>query len=160
MHPKPIKPIRLWRAGVGAALLVLTGCAGAPPQGPAQAAISPVPAGAARVWFYRDYEPSVSLNVANVALNGSPAGSVQPDGSALYRDVPPGHYHITVQSYGVDINQDKDVDLAPEQEAYVKILAGEWIAGFDSFRRDTFYISLVPPQVARAELAHRRFGGG
>jgi Protein of unknown function (DUF2846) len=125
--------------------------------------VSPAPAGGARVWFYRDYEPSVSLNVANVMLNGASAGSVQPDGSVFYRDVAPGHYHITVESVGVDVNQDKDIDLAPGQQAYVKILAGEWVSGggeFSSFHRDTFYVSLVPPQVAQAELAARPIGGG
>jgi hypothetical protein len=35
------------------------------------------------------------------------------NGSVFYRDVPPGHYHIAPQSYGRDINQDKDVDVAP-----------------------------------------------
>ena len=66
----------------------------------------------------------------------------------------------TVESYGVDVNQDKHVDLAAGQEAYVKVLAGEWIAGFGSFRRDTFYVSLVPPQIARAELVNHAFYGG
>ena len=142
-------------------MLAVGGCASAPPRTAAIATATPVAPGAARIWFYRDYEPSVSLNAANVALNGSRVGSVQPDGGAFYRDVVPGHYHITVESYGVDINQDKDVDLAPGQEAFVKVLASDWISGFAGFRRDTFYISLVPPQVARAELANRPvYGGG
>ncbi len=163
MHPTPMKLRWIRPAGVCAALLVLTGCAGAPPRVAAQATVSPAPAGGARGWFYRDYEPSVSLNVANVMLNGARAGSVQPDGSAFYRDVAPGHYRITVESVGVDVNQDKDIDLAPGQQAYVKILAGEWVSGggeFSSFHRDTFYVSLVPPQVAHAELATRPVGGG
>lgn len=146
-------------AGLGVAMLALSGCSGLAPRAAATAAV-PVPAGAARIWFYRDYEPSISLNVANVALNGASAGSVQPDGSAFYRDIAPGRYHVTVESYGVDTNQDKDVDLAPGQEAFVKVLASDWISGFGGFRRDTFYVSLVPPQVARAELANRPIYGG
>jgi hypothetical protein len=62
-----------------AVVVVLAGCAGALA---APVVASPVAAGAARIWFYRDYEPSVSLNVANVALNGASAGSVQPDDSS------------------------------------------------------------------------------
>lgn len=119
--------------------------------------------GTARIWFYRDYEPSVSLNIATVALNGAPAGYVQPDGSAIYRDVPAGRYHITVDSAGTDVNQSRDVDLAPGQEAYVKILAlSSWDAGGDksAYQRDTFYVSLVPPQVARAQLAAHPASGG
>lgn len=148
------------RAGICAAMLVLA--AFAEPAAAQAVRTSTAPGGMARIWFYRDFEPSVSLNIANVALNGSFAGSVQPDGSAFYRDVPAGHYHITVESFGKDVNQDKDIDLAPGQEAYVKVLAADWISGGDTtyFRRDTFYISLVPPQVARAELPQHPLRGG
>ena len=144
----------------GALVLLLAGCVGAP-AAPVVAA-SPVGAGAARFWFYRDYEPSVSLNLANVALNGGSVGYVQPDGSPLYRDVSPGHYHITVESAGTDVNQSKDVDLAAGQEAFVKILAlDSWESGGEQsqYKRDTFYVSLVSSQVARAELGRSRPGG-
>ena len=161
MHQKTGAATWLCGAVLCAAVLALGGCTGLAPPATSSAASAPVGPGAARIWFYRDYEPSVSLNVANVALNGAGAGSVQPDDGAFYRDVAPGHYHITVESYGVDVNQDRDVDLAPGQEAFVKVLASDWISGFAGFRRDTFYISLVPPQVARAELANRPvYGGG
>jgi hypothetical protein len=145
-----------------ASLCVAVAALGAFAEPAAAQAVSPAATGTARIWFYRDYEPSVSLNLANVALNGAFAGSVQPDGSAFYRDVPAGHYHITVESFGTDVNQAKDLDLGPGQEAYVKVLAGEWIAGGDrsSFRRDTFYVSLMPPQVARAELSSHPLHGG
>ena len=142
-------------AASGAGIAALPGCV---PPSAAAPQIGPQPANAARIWFYRDYEPSVSLNYANVALNGVPAASVPPDGGAMYRDVVPGHYHITVESFGRDVNQAKDVDLGPGQEAFVKILASDsWVASGDlsSFKRDTFYVSLVPPQVARAELGTR-----
>jgi hypothetical protein len=152
---------RCWLQRVAgcAVLVVLAGCAGAPA---APVVASPVAAGAARIWFYRDYEPSVSLNLANVALNGASAGYVQPDGSPLYRDVSPGHYRITVESPGTDVNQSKDVDLAAGQEAFVKILAlSSWESGGEqtTYQRDTFYVSLVSSQVARAELGHARPGG-
>jgi hypothetical protein len=157
--------LRSWLPWMGACALVLTlGACARPPAGPSAAAsVTPVPAGSARIWFYREYEPSVSLNIAQVALNGAPAAVVQPDGSVSYRDVPAGHYHITVESFGQDVNQTKDVDLGPGQEAFVKILAAsDWESGGDTYqyRRDTFYVSLVPPQVARAELANRPLSGG
>lgn len=152
-------------AGCALLLLLAAGCAqpSTAPAAAAAAALSPIPAGAVRIWFYRDYEPSVSLNLAAVALNGMLAGYVQPDGSAFYRDVAPGHYHVTVESEGKDVNQDKDVDLPPGREAFVKILAlSSWESGgaFGSYQRDTFYVSLVPPQVARVELATHPLGGG
>jgi Protein of unknown function (DUF2846) len=153
---------RCWlrRAAGCAVVLVLAGCAGAPAV---PTVASPRAAGSARIWFYRDYEPSVSLNFANVALNGVSAGSVHPDGSALYRDVSPGHYRITVESEGADVNQAGDVDLSPGQEAFVKIQASDtWESGSDTdvYKRDTFYVRLMPPQVARIELGTRPLSGG
>lgn len=143
--------------------LLLAGCLPAPTAPALSATATAVPAGAARIWFYRDYEPSVSLNLAAVSLNGTLAGHAQPDGSAFYRDVAPGHYHITVASIGRDVNQAKDVELCPGDEAYVKILAlSSWESTGDmnSYERDTFYVSLVPPQVARGELPNHPLGGG
>ena len=70
---------------------------------------------------------------------------------------------VTVESEGKDVNQDKDADLPAGHEAFVKILAlSSWASGdaFGSYQRDTFYVSLVPPQVARAELASHPLGGG
>src|ERR1700676_472630 len=99
------------------AAAIIMGLPGCVPAPAATSVAAAVPAGAARIWFYRDYEPSVSLNNANVELNGALVGTVTADGGAIYRDVAPGHYHITAQSYGRDANQAKDVDLGPGQEA-------------------------------------------
>ena len=95
----------LWASGV---MVIAAGCADPPaiPYVP-----PPVLSGQARIWFYRDWLPSESLNVANIDVNGVYFGSVA-NGSAFYRDVPTGHYHIAPVSYNRDINQDRDVDLA------------------------------------------------
>src|ERR1700675_1471365 len=83
--------------------------------------------GTARIWFYRDMAPYSSLATPYVRLNGVVAGVSQP-GGASYRDVPPGHYHISVDSYGVDFGQTKDVDLAPGAEIYAKVVSNDnWI---------------------------------
>ena len=37
--------------------------------------------------------------------------------------VPPGHYHIAPESFGRDFNQDRNVDLAPSQQLYLKIVS-------------------------------------
>ena len=92
-------------------MLIAAGCAD-PAMPGAPAAAPPVPAGHARIWFFRDWEPSESLNLANIGVNGSYFGPVA-NGDVFYRDVTPGHYHLTPQSYGQDFNQDQDVDLAP-----------------------------------------------
>lgn len=161
----PIFPVALSRrsllAGAAVAALAASGCAQTSAVG--SVAIPPVTPGQARIWVYRDYQPSESLNLAAVTINGTSAGYAQPGGGAFYRDLPPGHYHIAVESYGTDFGQSSDVDLAAGQEAYVKIESLDaWTTGGDlsSFKRDTFYARLIPAQLARAEIAHVTFYGG
>lgn len=149
-----------WCVGcVSGLLLIAAGCA--QPPAPQVGAAAPIPAGQARVWFYRPYEPTESLNLALVDMNGSYVGAVE-NGSAFYRDVPPGHYHIAPESFGRDFNQDRDVDLALGQQVYVKIVSLEsWgvsVSGSRTLRRDTFYAWLIPPEVAQAEIARDRSG--
>jgi hypothetical protein len=150
-------------AAACAIALLLAGSLPAPTAPAASAPASAVPPGTARIWVYRDYEPYGSRNFATVTLNGALAGYAPPDGSAFFRDVAPGRYHIVAVSDGKDVNQDRLVDLAPGQEAFVKILASvTWDSGGDtmSYQRDTFYVTLVPPQVARAELPSHPLRGG
>jgi hypothetical protein len=112
------------------------------------------------MWFYRDWEPSESLNLANINVNGGYFGSVA-NGGVFYRDVSPGHYHIAPQSYGQDFNQDKDVDLVPGQQVYCGVASlRSWEEGGDVavFDRDTFYIRLMPPEVAQAAIVRNRSG--
>jgi Protein of unknown function (DUF2846) len=149
---------RRWLQWAGVLMLTAAGCA-EPPAG-AQVAFTapPVPAGQARIWFYRNWLPSESLNLANIDVNGSYYGSVA-NGSAFYRDVPPGHYHIAPVSYNRDFNQDRDVDIAPGQQLYVKILASQsWDGACRNCVRDTFYAWLIPQEVAQAEIARGHSG--
>ncbi|HEV3119798.1 MAG TPA: DUF2846 domain-containing protein [Gemmataceae bacterium] len=139
-------------------LLIAAGCAELPATVQFPAALPPVPAGQARIWLYRDWEPSESLNLANIDVNGGYFGSVA-NGGVLYRDVSPGHYHIAPQSYGQDFNQDKDVDLAAGEQVYCSVASlRSWEEGGDVgvFERDTFYIRLMTPDVARAAIARSR----
>jgi Protein of unknown function (DUF2846) len=144
---------------IGAACLAIVsfGCVPAAPT--ASPAIPPIPAGQARVWFYRDWDPSESLNLALIDMNGSYVGAIA-NGSASYRDVFPGSYHIAPQSYGRDFNQDTNVAVAPGQQLYVKILSlRSWSEGFSrNFQRDTFYARLMLPEVAQLEIARDRTG--
>jgi len=149
--------IPVWLAA-GVALLASAIAAEARQAWPAAATATP-PAAGARIWFYRDYQPSVTLNYANVALNGYPVGSVPAYNGVLYRDVPAGRYRVSVDSFGSDGHQSADVDLVPGQQLYVKILVNDsWIESGDmtSFHRDTFDLAFMPPQVAQAEIANIR----
>jgi hypothetical protein len=145
-----------WLIRATALLLIVTGCAERLP--PAQVPIAP---GQARIWLYRTWLPSESLNLANIDVNGVYFGSVE-NGGAFYRDVPPGNYHVAPQSWARDFNQDTNVALVPGQEAYIKIVdSTSWAVSVSvskNFQRDSFYARLIPPQVAQAEIARNRSG--
>jgi hypothetical protein len=145
----------------GGLLLAAASCA--QPAVTASVAIPPIPPGEARIWVYREYEPSESLNMTEVTINGAGAGYAQAAGGAFYRDVPPGHYHIAATSWGTDVNQSANLDLAAGQEAYVEIQSlRSWSSagGRNPFERDTFYARLIPTQTARAAVARSAFYGG
>jgi hypothetical protein len=152
------------RLSAGATALVLAalgGCVPRPTVG--SAAIPPIPPGEARVWFYRDYVPSEGLNMTAVSMNGAYAGYSQL-GGAFYRDVPPGVYHVTVNSYGVDFNQSTDIAVVPGQLSYIKIetlrdWATDYGLGFTA-ARDTFYARQIPTLLARAQIVQSFYDGG
>jgi hypothetical protein len=102
-----------------------------------------------------------SLNLALIDMNGSYVGAAE-NGSAFYRDVPPGHYHIAPESFGRDFNQDRNVDLAPGQQLYVKIVSldswGVSVSGSKNIARDAFYAWVISPEVAQAEIVRDRSG--
>ncbi|HEX4185062.1 MAG TPA: hypothetical protein VHY78_04310 [Stellaceae bacterium] len=59
-----------------------------------------------------------------------------------------------------DFNQDRNVDLAPGQQLYVKIVSldswGVSVSGSKNIARDAFYAWVIPPEVAQAEIARDR----
>jgi hypothetical protein len=115
-----LPPTRLCRSLMLAGFLgvaALAGCARNPTVG--SVSVPPIPMGEARLWFYRLYLPSETLNMTKVSVNGAYAGYAQLGGT-FYRDVPPGVYHIDVESYGRDFNQSTNVALVAGQDAYVR----------------------------------------
>jgi hypothetical protein len=156
---RPIPRRLLLAAWFGIA--ALAGCVRGPTVG--SVSVPPIPPGEARLWVYRIYLPSETLNMTKVTLNGVYAGYAQL-GGAFYRDVPPGIYHVEVESWGRDFNQSTNVALVAGQVAYVQIeTLNSWstYAGRGRvFARDTFYARLIPPQIARAEIAQSFFDGG
>jgi hypothetical protein len=164
MRPRLLLP-------TGALLLLLALAACASPPMTASVSIPPIPAGAARVWFYRPVDAYDSLSTPYIRMNDAIVGVSLPNG-ASYRDVAAGQYHISVDSYLDSPQQDQNVTLAPGQEAYVKVISQRsWIqggagggggdggGGGGEYAKDTFYVWLIPPEVARADVAHSAFYG-
>jgi hypothetical protein len=148
------------RAVPAALLMALAGCA-QPPHTSA-VAVPPLAAGKARIWFYRDYEPYAGKGLPAIDANGGYVGTAQL-GGAFYRDVSPGRYHVTVESWGTDTSQSADADLAAGQQAYVKIVSlPSWVeyGSRGSYERPTFYAWLIPPKAAQADVANLAFYGG
>jgi hypothetical protein len=104
----PVVPFRDW-VNAAVMMLMLSATACAIPRAP-QAAAPPPEQG--RIWFYRVWDPSESLNVANIDVNGVYVGSVEP-GGAFYRDVAPGAYHIMPQNQYLDYNQNTNMAVVP-----------------------------------------------
>jgi hypothetical protein len=170
MSIDPAKMLRRARAGVAILLLSAAGCVQGPPP-TASVTIPPIPAGEARVWFYRPIDAYDSMATPYIRMNDAIVAISEPEG-ASYRDVPPGPYHITVDSYGKDFNQDKNVQLAAGQELYCKIVSlRAWVdttsggggdgggVGAGDSGRNTFYVWLIPAETARADVARAAFYG-
>jgi hypothetical protein len=153
-----VTPHWLHRCAAGF-LLVLTGCSQVPPT--SSAVIPPIPAGAARIWIYRNEGTYGSHDRPYFRLNNQVAGISEPDG-ALYRDVPPGHYTVSVDSYGVPYpNQFAQVDLAAGQESFIKVLSmRERVGGGDNnAMRALLFTWPYPADAARAAIANTPFYG-
>jgi hypothetical protein len=157
--------MRLWLAAVAVLLLLSAAAVAQPPAAPYLNAAPPP--GMARIWFFRDLNPNETLAMAYIRLNGAAAG-VSEAGGAFYRDVVPGRYHISVDSYVEDRHNEADVSLAPGMEAYARVLPFDDIvqggggrgSGGGGYRRNTFVVWLYPPEVGRAAVAHSYFTAG
>ena len=154
----------LWLTAAAMSLLLPAAAFAQPPAAPYLNAAPPP--GMARIWFFRDLNPNETLAMASVRLNGSVAG-VSEAGGAFYRDVAPGRYHISVDSYVEDRHNEADVVLAPGMEAYAKVLPFDDIVqgggnrgGGGGYRRNTFVVWLYPPEIGRAAVAHIHLTGG
>ena len=155
---------RLLQAGGSIALYAAVSCTQLPSP-TASVTVPPVPAREARVWFYRDEGPYGNNSMPYLLINGASVETLQPRG-AIYRDLPPGHYHIAVQNTVGDVNGMRDIDLAPGQQLYFKIVSDENYVGGENFygatvsSRSTYNLWLMPPAWAQAEVARSPFFGG
>ena len=151
------------KAGAGPLLLAIASCAQLPPT--AAASLPPIPAGQARAWFYRDPGPYDCVGTPYIRMNEAIV-AISQIGGASYRDVPPGQYLVTVDSYLSAPDQSRYAYLFPGQQVYFKILClRNWVTGGsgrndNSYARDTFYVWEIPPEVAQGDVARSQFYGG
>jgi hypothetical protein len=149
-------------ATAGLLLLGLAGCA-MPPLTSASA-IPPIAAQQARVWFYRDLNPNDPMATPYTRIDGVVVGSSQ-QGSAFYQDLAAGPHRIAVDSYVLDGNQFRDVNLGAGQEVFAKIVPFDKFvessgAVGGGYHRDIFYLWLFPLEAARPAIAQSWFTGG
>jgi hypothetical protein len=162
-------PLSQWlvRGAAGIFLVATASCAQLPLAG--SITIPPIPQSQARVWFYRDADIYESLQRPYIRMNGGVVGISEPGGT-FYRDISPGNYHVSVDSYFPPVNSSRDVYLVPGQPVYFKVLPEHYICGGGGgdmggggdCTRDNFYVWTMPPEVAQAAVARSQFyaGGG
>jgi Protein of unknown function (DUF2846) len=140
---------RLLRPLIVLMLLVIAGCAPPPQAGALRGPLPPQVPGTARLVFYRPTVYYGPMEWMAVYLNGRETAVSQP-GAVFYRDVAPGTYHLTMQTYGFTANQFKTVAVRAGQVVYVNIdtlprLACGQGRVVTECSDDTFIMTIVDP---------------
>ena len=142
-------PIWLWLC-----TLALGSCA---PQQTAATSPAQAPAvgpGTARVWFFRQADPSggnVFAGTPIVYANGAAVGDV-PQGTVFFHDFPPGKYRFTVQPFGTPTREHDTLQLVPGTQAYVQV---QWEANWEANRTgggSSFTVLTSSPEIAQQYL--------
>jgi hypothetical protein len=118
------------------------------------------PAGLARVWFVRQYEPGENLSTPMIYANGAPVASSVP-GTIFYRDLAPGTYTLSVESCGTDVSQDLTVQLAPGGHAELEIQSLQSFTPPDCPPGSgTLYVRPINPRFLQLALPQLAYLGG
>jgi hypothetical protein len=155
------KPMRRLRSFATLALFAAL-CACAPQAQTDSVAIPKIPAGLGRAWFYREDLPYSGFDRPYVRMNGAVVG-ISELGGAFYRDVSPGEYYVTVDSYRHFINQFPHVNLLPGETVYFQIFeVGGGASAWKNYARPSFYVWTMPATIAGSAVARSVFyaGGG
>lgn len=103
---------------LAAVLVLVSGCASGPGFKTVSAAFPPVPAGSARIFFYRNANLGAGAAVRpDVNLNGEKVGSAIP-GGFFYVDRPPGDYQVTTTT---ELKKSLTFHLDAGQVRYVRL---------------------------------------
>ena len=142
---------------LGFCLLGFPACAPQPGESFSHAQIPAIAPGMARVWFMRDTDPQEQQGEPIVHINGQAVGRSEP-GTAFFRDLPPGSYHFSVQSYGIPTGYKDRLQLAPGQQVYLEVQwGGSWLEGVPGGA--AFYVRTLSPELGQAYLHTMRYLG-
>ena len=123
------------------------------------AQLAPPPAGLARVWFLRQFQPSESLWTPMIYVNGAPMTPSMP-GTIFYRDFAPGIYTFTVDTCGADTNQFPTVQLGPGAQYEFEVQSLESFRPPDCPRgTGVFYVRPVQPRFLQFYLPQLAYLG-
>jgi hypothetical protein len=129
-------------------------CSPQPTAAPSQVQIPVVGPDMARVWFFRQTDPTggdASAGTPIVYANGAPVGDV-PQGTAFFHDFPPGKYRFTVQPYGTPTREHDTLQLAAGTQSYVQV---QWEANWEANRTgggSSFTVLTSSPELAQQYL--------
>jgi hypothetical protein len=135
----------------GLCILALASCAPQPTATTSQAQAPAVGADMARVWFFRQMDPTggnVFAGAPIIYANGAPIGDI-PQGAAFFHDFPPGKYRFTVQPYGTPTREHDTLQLSSGEEAYVQV---QWEPAWEANRvggGSSFTVLTSSPEVAQ-----------
>jgi hypothetical protein len=141
----------------GFSLLSLPVCAPPGDLPRTQAETPAIAPGMARVWLLRDNDPEEAFGTPIIFANGQPIGRSEP-GAAAYRDLPPGTYRFTVQSYGLPTGYKDKVKLVPGTQTYLEIQWGpSWEEGVAGGY--TFYVRTLSQELGKAYYGSMQYVG-
>jgi hypothetical protein len=142
---------------LGFCLLEPAGCAPPGDVPRTQAQIPALAPGMARVWLLRDNDPEEAFGTPIIYANGQPIARSEP-GAASFRDLPPGTYRFTVQSYGLPTGYKDKVRLAPGSQTYLEIQWGpSWEEGVAG--GSTFYVRTLSQELGKAYYGSMSYVG-
>ena len=139
---------------LGLCIVALTSCAPQLTTTTSQAQVAAVGPGMARVWFFRQTDPTggdASAGAPIVYANGAPVGDV-PQGAAFFHDFPPGKYRFTAQPYGTPTREHDTLQLVPGTQSYVQV---QWEANWEANRTgggSSFTVLTSSPEAAQQYL--------
>jgi hypothetical protein len=121
--------------------------------------LAPPPAGLARVWFLRQFQPGESLWTPMIYVNGAPMTPSIP-GTIFYRDFAPGTYTFTVDSCGSDSSQFPTLQLGPGAQYEFEVQSLESFRPPDCPRgTGVFYVRPVAPRFLQLYLPQLAYLG-